>query len=218
MEFVLVLLVAFGMFVPRNLAAVLALQPNAGPTPPINNTNLLGIIVYELAVFAILLPFLRARGWTMERFGIRATVRDSLIGLGLAIVAYFAYVAEYSLVATVWPKVIKAALARDVVASHLSWPIVIVASSINPLWEELFVCGYIVSVVKDRWGPHAAVNASTGIRVFYHAYQGIFGALSVAPFGLVLSYWYLRTGRLWPLIVAHAATDLWGLWSSSTVT
>jgi membrane protease YdiL (CAAX protease family) len=206
------------MLVPGSLAAVLALQPNAGPTPPITDTHLSGIVVYELVVFAILLPFLQARGWTMERLGIRASVRDSLIGLGLAVGAYLAYVAEYSLVATVWPKIVKASLARHVVASHLSWATVIGASSVNAVWEELFVCGYIVSALKERWGPHAAVNVSTGIRVFYHAYQGIFGALSVAPFGLVLSYWYLRTGRLWPLIVAHAATDILGLWASSTVT
>jgi len=31
------------------------------------------------------------------------------------------------------------------------------------------------------------------------------------PFGLILTYWYARRGRLWPLIVAHVVFDFFPL-------
>ena len=34
------------------------------------------------------------------------------------------------------------------------------------------------------------------------------GAISVLGFGLILSLYYVRTQRLWPIIVAHILADL----------
>jgi membrane protease YdiL (CAAX protease family) len=47
--------------------------------------------------------------------------------------------------------------------------------------------------------------------VGYHLYQGVLGALTIAPVGLLFAYWYVRSGRLWPLIVAHGLIDFIGL-------
>jgi membrane protease YdiL (CAAX protease family) len=55
---------------------------------------------------------------------------------------------------------------------------------------------------------------SAGIRVFYHFYQGAVGVVGIAPMALLFAYWFARTGRLWPLIVAHALTDFAGLAAS----
>jgi membrane protease YdiL (CAAX protease family) len=44
--------------------------------------------------------------------------------------------------------------------------------------------------------------------MLYHIYQGPVGALSVLVFGLVLSLFYLRTGRLFPVVVAHVIADV----------
>jgi membrane protease YdiL (CAAX protease family) len=49
------------------------------------------------------------------------------------------------------------------------------------------------------------------IRLGYHLYQGPFGVVAIVPLGLILAYWYAKNGKLWPLIVAHAAIDLVGL-------
>jgi len=35
--------------------------------------------------------------------------------------------------------------------------------------------------------------------------------MSLVPEGLVFATWFARTGRLWPLIAAHALQDLLGL-------
>jgi membrane protease YdiL (CAAX protease family) len=60
-----------------------------------------------------------------------------------------------------------------------------------------------------------AVNASTALRVAYHLYQGPAGAISMIPFGLLFGWCFARTGRLWPLVVAHGFFDLAGLLSAA---
>jgi membrane protease YdiL (CAAX protease family) len=52
------------------------------------------------------------------------------------------------------------------------------------------------------------------MRVFYHFYQGAVGVVGIAPLALLFAYGFARTGRLWPLIVAHALTDFWALAAS----
>ena len=54
----------------------------------------------------------------------------------------------------------------------------------------------------------AAVGVSLLVRVLYHLYQGPMGAISVLGFGLILSLYYVRTQRLWPIVVAHILADV----------
>jgi CAAX protease family protein len=77
--------------------------------------------------------------------------------------------------------------------------------------EELFLCGYIVTALKERDSSVTAVNVSVAIRLVYHLYQGAIGVLTIIPLGLIFSWWYARTGRLWPVLVAHAVFDLTSL-------
>jgi membrane protease YdiL (CAAX protease family) len=48
---------------------------------------------------------------------------------------------------------------------------------------------------------------SAAIRLLYHLYQGPLAFFGIVPFGLVVAGWYARSGRLWPVIVAHAIGD-----------
>ena len=52
-----------------------------------------------------------------------------------------------------------------------------------------------------------AVLASSLLRGGYHLYQGYAAGLGNLVMGVVFSYVWLRTGRLWPLIVAHTLID-----------
>jgi membrane protease YdiL (CAAX protease family) len=51
---------------------------------------------------------------------------------------------------------------------------------------------------------------SVAIRVLYHLYQGPASA-GIIPIGFVFAYWYARTGRLWPAVIAHGLMDFFGL-------
>jgi uncharacterized protein len=211
-ELLWVLFVAFGAMVPESLAALFAPASLAHrDSPPITNTAVLGTILYELVIFAILVPFLRARGWTLARLGISPSVRSSFIGLGLFVVCTLAYYLLALSLAGLWPAFAQVAMSTHLVASGLNGPTVLVGSLVNPLFEEVFVCGYVISALKDKRGVTTAVNVSAGIRVFYHFYQGALGIVAIAPMGLLFAYWYARTGRLWPLLVAHALNDFLAL-------
>jgi membrane protease YdiL (CAAX protease family) len=113
--------------------------------------------------------------------------------------------------AMVWPTFARLAATTHLVAHGLEWPTAVAVSVINPVFEEVFVCAYVITALKDRVGVTTAVNVSAGIRVFYHLYQGAVGVVGVAPLALLFAYGFARTGRLWPLIVAHALTDFTAL-------
>jgi hypothetical protein len=51
------------------------------------------------------------------------------------------------------------------------------------------------------------VNASIALRMSFHLYQGPGRIPRFAILGLVFTFFYIRTGRLWPLIVAHALLE-----------
>jgi membrane protease YdiL (CAAX protease family) len=88
---------------------------------------------------------------------------------------------------------------------------IVLVSPVNAFFEEVFVCGYVMTALHRKENVWFALNASVAIRLLYHLYQGPLGVLSVIPFGLIFGYWYARTGRLWPVIVAHSAIDVVGM-------
>jgi uncharacterized protein len=76
------------------------------------------------------------------------------------------------------------------------------------VFEEVFVCGYIVTIAKDAGRLAVGVNASVAIRLAYHLYEGSAGVMMAVPVGLIFALWFSRTGRLWPVVVAHALIDI----------
>jgi membrane protease YdiL (CAAX protease family) len=72
------------------------------------------------------------------------------------------------------------------------------------VFEEILVCGYVVQSLRGRFGVALAANASIALRMSFHLYQGPAAFLTYSLFGLLFTLFYVRTGRLWPLIVAHA--------------
>jgi membrane protease YdiL (CAAX protease family) len=87
------------------------------------------------------------------------------------------------------------------------WIAIYLLSVVNPVFEEVFVCGYVIPVLSRRFGPTTAVNVSALIRGTYHLYQGIAMAPLHVSYGLSQAYVFVRFGKLWPLIVSHALLD-----------
>ncbi len=74
--------------------------------------------------------------------------------------------------------------------------------------EETVAVGYLVTRLQDaRWGAPAAIAASALLRALYHAYQGPGMMIGNAVMGALFAWYFARTRRLGPLIVAHAAID-----------
>jgi membrane protease YdiL (CAAX protease family) len=206
-EFLIVVVGAFGLFIFRSI--VDAVDPHPSGLVQFSDEGMRSLLTYELVVFCLLCAFLYVRGWTLKGVGFAPGLYATLEGLGLGLVSIFACELLYVTVVSVAPQVHQAA--PHFSSSGLALSGIIAGSIVNPVFEETFVSGYVIAVLKDRYGAWNAVNVSTGIRLLYHLYQGVAGVLSIVPIGLIFAHWYARRGNLWPLVVAHAWIDLSGL-------
>lgn len=204
-EFATVILVVFGNFMATSIAAAFSALP---PTP-ISNDALVGLVIYEVVILTAMGTFLAIRGWRLPDLGVTLTLKDTGIGYLLAAVSYAAYVIAwmvYSLFAG------SADAGNELVSPGLQASTVVILSAVNGFFEELFVCGYLINALKKKRSVVFAINVSVAVRLAYHLYQGPLCVLNIVPMGLIFGYWFARTGRLWPLIVAHALLDFLALW------
>jgi len=203
-EMAIVLLAAFGMFVGTSVL----IATGVADVTPMDNARLMGLLTYETIVLVILGSLLWTRGWTLERLGIGTPVlQDVIDAAGLVVVAYLI------------PACIVPFLPADLRASvsvapfavlPLSLPLVAATSLVNPLFEEVFVVGYIFAALRGvniAW----AINFSIALRIAYHLYQGPASVVFILPVAVVFSWWYSTRPSLWPLLIAHAALDFLAL-------
>ncbi|WP_017612025.1 CPBP family intramembrane glutamic endopeptidase [Nocardiopsis salina] len=88
-------------------------------------------------------------------------------------------------------------------------PILVLQAAKNGLLEEVIVVGYLLHrLTQSGWSPWKAVLASSVLRAFYHAYQGVGMFFGNLVMGLVFGWFYLRYGRVMPLVVAHTVIDV----------
>ena len=84
----------------------------------------------------------------------------------------------------------------------------LIAAFANGWAEEVIVVGFLLTRLRQlRVNPVVALLASSLLRGAYHLYQGFSAGLGNVAMGLVFGYVWHRTGRLWPLIVAHGIID-----------
>lgn len=87
-------------------------------------------------------------------------------------------------------------------------PLLLVWSAANAFAEETVVVMWLVTRLTQlrvpAWG---AIAASAVLRGTYHLYQGFSAGLGNIVMGLVFAYFYHRTGKVWPLILAHFLID-----------
>lgn len=204
-EFAIVLLVAFGWFIYVSLHHFLFGIPGF----VVSNAGKFRLVALEVVLFASLGYFLYERGWTLERIGLKPTWTDTGIGIGLALAVYLTSWLARSALYEVSPSFAGAAVIHGTVLSNPSPVALLAVAAVNPLYEEFFVSGYIITSLKEKYGTLLAVNTSFTIRILYHLYQGIGGLFAIVPMGLLFAAWYASTRRLWPLIVGHAALNLY---------
>ena len=206
----IVISVALAGRIPVSLLAVFSSSPQLAPS----DGDLVLLLIYELATLLALSIFLWMRGWTLQSLGLEAHARDVLVGLALAVAVHFMYLAAWQLASGIFLRLpIPPAATGSPGISLINFTVTCI---LNPLFEEIFVCGYVIVALKERRVPWTAINVSVAIRLIYHLYQGAVGVLSIVPAGLIFAYWYARTGRLWPAIVAHGILNFFSLLAGRT--
>lgn len=76
-------------------------------------------------------------------------------------------------------------------------------------YEEVVARGLLLTRARELVGgfwPPALISA--GLFALGHFYQGIYGVVQTALFGLVLAVFTLRWGTLWPAIFAHTVINM----------
>lgn len=78
----------------------------------------------------------------------------------------------------------------------------------NGFGEEVVVVMYLMTRLGQLgWKPWKAVAASSLLRGSYHLYQGVSAGFGNIVMGVVFCVFYARTGRVWPLVLAHFLID-----------
>lgn len=103
-------------------------------------------------------------------------------------------------------------LSKEVVPTTLSswWeiPVLLLWSAANAFGEEIVVVLWLSTRLRQlRWGTVGIIMASAVLRGSYHLYQGVSAGFGNIIMGIVFAYFYYRTGKIWPLIIAHFLID-----------
>lgn len=87
-------------------------------------------------------------------------------------------------------------------------PLLLVWSAANAFAEETVVVMWLLTRLKQLRSPvWGAIAASALLRGTYHLYQGFSAGVGNVVMGIVFAYYYHRTGKVWPLILAHFLID-----------
>jgi membrane protease YdiL (CAAX protease family) len=88
-------------------------------------------------------------------------------------------------------------------------PVLILAAFQNALLEEVVVIGYLTTRLRQfGWGAWPTIVTAAALRGSYHLYQGVGPGIGNFVMGLVFGYWFTRTKRVLPLVIAHTILDV----------
>ncbi len=206
-EAALIVTICFGWFIATSVATVIAGFP-AQAGGAFTDGSLIWLVALEIVLGSLALVVLRARGYALADLLPTPTARGCVEGLLVFVVAAIAW----SLVSRLVPaaEFERQPITDMVVNRHVTLPAIIALAMVNGLYEETFLLGYLQRGFLAA-GPSFAIGLSVLVRVLYHLYQGPLGALSVLLFGLVVSLFHWRTGKLWPVVFAHTLADAFAL-------
>jgi membrane protease YdiL (CAAX protease family) len=147
-----------------------------------------------LAGFGIGLDRLRLRRESLQGVGFAA-----LIGIPGLLLVYLARKAG-----------VNAQLdASDIADVWYRYPVLVLKAIQNGVLEEIVMIGYLLTRFRELgWSSKRAVLVSALIRGSYHTYQGIGGFLGNFVMGLLFGWWFTRTRRVLPLVIAHSILDI----------
>ena len=87
-------------------------------------------------------------------------------------------------------------------------PLLLLQAAQNSALEEIVVVGYLLTRLRQMgWSNGRALGASAVLRGSYHLYQGLGGFVGNLVMGLIFAWWFQRTRRVLPLVIAHFLLD-----------
>jgi len=87
-------------------------------------------------------------------------------------------------------------------------PTLILEAFQQGIGEEVVVAAFVLTRLRQLgWSPVRALAAASVLRGSYHLYQGFGGFAGNFVMGVVFGWWFQRTRRVWPLVIAHGIID-----------
>jgi membrane protease YdiL (CAAX protease family) len=162
-----------------------------------------GILPAFLALFLLLRsPGGRGLGIGFDRLGVREIAQGAgfagLIGIPGLVLVYAARQLGLNaeIVVTDFPDV------------WYRLPTLIIEAFQQGFAEEVIVAAYMLTRLGQLgWSNSRALAAASVLRGSYHLYQGYGGFIGNAVMGLIFGWWFQRTRRVWPLVIAHFVID-----------
>jgi uncharacterized protein len=203
-DFALVLGIAFGLLIHLSITSLFGHHQGG----LFANAHLTRLLSYELIVGTAVAMILRHNGWRLPHFNVYPTLGATGAGVLLAAAGVVLFYACGWIVTLIFGTHYDTHLHEDpaLLAGSASLLIAMVCV-VNPLFEEMLVCAYVIGALRRRFGVIVAINFSAVLRVALHLDQGAFALLWLGLIGLVCGYVYVSTRRLWPLVVAHMIHD-----------
>jgi uncharacterized protein len=132
--------------------------------------------------------------------------RDSLSGVGLAALIGIPGLAFYMVGVSLGVTVTIVPTALD--TYWWTIPILLLHALKAALVEEIIAVGYFMTRLMAMQVPLGLIVVGHALlRATYHLYQGFGPFLGNFIMGLIFAFWFLKTGRLVPLIAAHFVID-----------
>ncbi|MEE2037948.1 type II CAAX endopeptidase family protein [Nocardiopsis sp. CT-R113] len=184
-------------------------NPRADARPWLDLSRQVYALAFSLAPVLLVAYLMRRSGESSRTIGFDVRRPGFDLGTGAALAALIGagglavYVVSWNL-----------GLTLTVVPSTLdgNWwdvPVLVLQAAKNGVLEEVIVVGYLLHRLGQLgWAPWKAVLASSVLRAFYHLYQGVGMFFGNLVMGLVFGWFYLRYGRVMPLVVAHTVIDI----------
>jgi membrane protease YdiL (CAAX protease family) len=166
-------------------------------------------ILFALAPIALVVYLARRNGEGLESFGLGTSTLARDVPLGLLGAAAVSSVGAVIYLAAVSLKINRFVVPVPPLGHWWTIPILVLGAVQAGAIEEVVVAAYLIRRLRQlRWPGAAAVLASATLRGSYHLYQGWGGFAGNFLLGLAFGTFFLRRGRAWPLIVAHATVDV----------
>jgi membrane protease YdiL (CAAX protease family) len=90
-------------------------------------------------------------------------------------------------------------------------PVLLLSAAKNGILEEVLIFGFGALRLRQLgYGPWAIIISLAIFRASYHLYQGIGPFLGNVAMGIIFGWYFLRKGRLMPLVWAHFIIDAVG--------
>ena len=192
--------------VPVTFGLLVTLLRGPAASLAFTTTRLTQTLASELGLGALLYLYVRRRGYGLMAWTVPFEPRDLLRGVPVWVYGLVASLIGWLLAWALSPE-IAARLGNAGFSGLPSAWIIGLASPINATFEEYIWLGFAVTVAgRRRYWP--ALAWSVLPRTLIHVYQGWNSVFFVAPLGIWFFRYYWRTGRLWPVIVAHTLQDI----------